>query len=272
MTRFATVGGISGVALTLLGIAVPLVIPMELSGIGRWSLVGAGGVLLLASFVWWMLNKGGEGGGAVTQTTSGPNSPTFGSIGDHAVITIGSTQPHEPRDLPDFRSPPPPTYVTWDDPSPSQKGRKCPDIPISRALINVAEAIQDSDVEHALPEARRQLRQAALDGRVIVWGRRTLPLTHLKAKLAPADVWSPIGPSYWNDFKLDAASADPARDGAVHTCAEPHVSTGINAGKYWSLRVDMSEVMREWPSIRFNKSVMDGLRRVLGGEHGEGPR
>lgn len=120
-------------------------------------------------------------------------------------------------------------------------------MPMWQAVEYVAETIGDTDFQGCYPEARRQVRQAGLDARLEIWGKKAIPPSHLSAPLECSEVWSPIDPDYWQDFRLNSMAIGSTWDAHPHTEAEPHVSQGIISGQYWALRVHKPKIEIIWP-------------------------
>lgn len=139
-------------------------------------------------------------------------------------------------------------------PEPSRKPRRCPEMPMWKAVEYVSSIIGDTDEQHCYPEARRLIRQAARDERIEVWGRKGLLPEHMNAPLRCSDIWTPIEAGYWDDFKLNPLATGQLFEDREHTDAEPHVRSGILSGQYWNLRVSESDFHNEWrkPIERFN--------------------
>lgn len=118
---------------------------------------------------------------------------------------------------------------------------------IWEAIEWVAKSIGEIDHEHSFPEARRELRQAALDGRIEIFGRKEIAPPHMSAPEACVEVWSAISPGFWNDWRITEMAAGPLHDERPHTAAEEHIRTGLMSGRFWALRVDSTQLSREFP-------------------------
>lgn len=235
MSKVVTAGGVAGVGFLAAGIGLPKVIE-AMSPQVAYALAIIGAVLLLTTFVWSILNKGSaQGDGSTGQTTHGPHSPAFGTV--HGGVSINHAAPAATQPL---KSP----YGTAQHKSPPQQ---VPRGKIWEAVEWVAKAIGDGDHERCFPEARRALRQAALDGRISMFGRKEITPSYMSAPEECVEVWSRIKPDYWNDWRLTEMATGPLHDERPHTAAEPHIRTGLMSGRYWALRVDESQVRNEWP-------------------------
>lgn len=127
MARFATVAGVSGIGLAVLGVSVPLVVPDQIPDAIRWGLVGFGLTLVLTAWVWSMLNRDGETIGAGGQSTQGSAAHAIGSVGrDVHIYTGGPARPEE-------REPDPVPTSPWDDPN-FRLGSQEPPAPLAPLL------------------------------------------------------------------------------------------------------------------------------------------
>lgn len=120
---------------------------------------------------------------------------------------------------------------------------RCPELPVHRALRQIAANIGDKDNAKGYPEARRQFRQSALEGRLDVWGRRQIPPQHFQDNRS-SGVWTRIAPSHWEDHALAPHSVNKAGHGLPHTEEE---NRGLISSRYWSLKVRPEEINRQWP-------------------------
>lgn len=236
--------------------------------------------LLAASVIYfallWLLKPGeGNEGGGTTITTSGPNSPGFGSVGGNVTIT----HHHAPAATQPVKSPHGSSRYTSENldalarvmragpyrgnlengdltgllrrPSAAdivlrrmreQRGR-CPEMPIWQALHKIAGRIGDTDEENGFPEAQRQFRQAALEGRVDVWGQQDIPPAHMTDE-RHRDVWTRIEADHWNEYKLARAASFEALQERPHTKEE---ELGRHGGRYWNLKVRPEDIRHRWP-------------------------
>lgn len=250
-------------------------IPSDAGGIAKmmadppvylpWLLVVAG--LLVLAWSFWPRedreDRLGEPG--IAQTSHGQMSPNFGTV--HGDVHIGASPPSNEPDILPPRGPIVRRLsqaeadvarartakdrnlglaVRVAGPLPG-KEHQCPESPVWKAIQHIAQVVGDSDEQGCYPEARRQFRQVAAEGRIDVWGRRGIAPAHLNAPKTCSEVWMLIEPDYWHDYKLNDRATDEASVESDHTSAEPHVSHGIWAGKYWALRVHEYQVVREWP-------------------------
>ena len=124
----------------------------------------------------------------------------------------------------------------------------CPETPIWQVVAYVASILDDRDSEQNYPTARLDIRQKAIENRLRIWGRPTVPIVELSQRPEPRPIWEPIPQSHWRDYGLDPASADPNATENPHTTADSRVMSGIVSGRYWALRVDQSKIEEIWPS------------------------
>jgi hypothetical protein len=207
----------------------------------------------------WLLKPGERdepSNGGTTITTGGPNSPGFGHVGGnvtqhfHAAPAptqerkspYGSAKPASqqaeeylaritraaegyPAGLATFRTEP-----------------RCPETPIWKALKEVASRISDAD--DGAPKARQQLRQAAAEGRVQIWGQQDIPPQHMQDN-RHKQIWTPIEADYWHDYELNLLSTHEEDDDKWHT--EEEELPGRRGNRYWTLRVDLDDINRRFP-------------------------
>jgi hypothetical protein len=125
------------------------------------------------------------------------------------------------------------------------EAKRCPEMPIAAAVEHVASVVGDIDCENCYPEARRQIRQAALEERIHVWGKHEIVPDHMQAPLRSRTIWKPIEPAYWENYELAAYSTDPSTDDQPHTQMEEFISGGT-FNRYWSLRVRKRQIEQRW--------------------------
>jgi hypothetical protein len=80
---------------------------------------------------------------------------------------------------------------------------------------------------------------------VHLWGRQQIPPTTLEDNRS-RDVWDPIGPDYWNEYRLKEAAAKATERNAPHTEGEDLPSR--LEGRYWELKADLKEINQRWPN------------------------
>lgn len=258
--RISTAAGVGSVASLLAGVGVPIAFPDAQPWIGQALLLGAGLLLALVVGLWWPRKNNDEGSGT-TQTTHGAHSPIFRDV--HGSVTINPT----PAATQPAKSP---HGSGWNERSLAglervmrggferrsraqalvertarEERQRCPEMPIWQAVQHVASVIGDSDKENCYPEARSQIRQAALEQRIDVWGKHEIVPDHMAAPLRSRKVWKAIEPSYWEDYEIAAYAADPSTDDQPHTQMEEFFSGG-SFNRYWSLRVRKHQVEGRW--------------------------
>jgi len=136
--------------------------------------------------------------------------------------------------------------------------------------------IGDTNEQDCYPETQRQIRQAAIEGRIEIWGKKEIPPRHLSSPRISSEIWSKIPPEYWRDYRLSSLATGEMWDGHDHTWAEPHITRGILAGVYWSLRVHRWEIEREWPRpraspIKPKDDAQDEWDYLVSKKNGTGP-
>lgn len=229
-------------------LVIGLGMPKLIEGLPIWvspTLVGVGVLLLLiaAGLRWFRIGGNAEEAGT-SQTTSGDSSPTFaGNTTIGTAIFGGATSASSPE------------------------ARRRPGMPIWSAIEHVRAVIGDDDHQAAYLEARRQIRQAASDGRLRIWGRQQLPPSHMNDPHKPSDLSSAIPADYWSDFRLAPQAASQIHENAAHTEPCDHLNKGL-LNLYWDLRVDSAVIKKEWPRLYNIDVVTDGLHRVFTGQTG----
>jgi hypothetical protein len=126
----------------------------------------------------------------------------------------------------------------------AESAKRCPEMPIWKAVELVRQSIGDDDEHNCYPEARRQIRQAALEDRLEIWGRKEIPPNTLTAPLGASGAWSKIEPSYWTEYELNSLAASEHFEGREHTWNEAIKNT--IGQRYWELRVREAHVSRLW--------------------------
>jgi hypothetical protein len=116
-------------------------------------------------------------------------------------------------------------------------------LPIWQAVEHVRAVIGDNDEDNCYPEARREIRQAALGEQIKLVGRRELPPPH--APGYHSDVWTEVPPKYWKANELNALATGCAYTEHEHTWPEPFVVHGFK-NRYWSLKAIRSEIEQRW--------------------------
>ncbi len=118
------------------------------------------------------------------------------------------------------------------------------ELPCWKAIEQIASCLADYDEQNSYERSRIALRQAALEGRVEIWGRHELAPPHRPG--FHSDVWSRIEPSYWKGHAPCPLAVDKMWVEHDHTWAQPLV-VSVYRNRYWSLRVKQSEIDKEWP-------------------------
>lgn len=119
-------------------------------------------------------------------------------------------------------------------------------IPIWKAIDHIAKVLDDTDKRGGYPATIEVIRQAALDGRLEIWGKRELP-PPMEPGLA-SDEWTPINPLFWRTHQINSLASDKMSEGSLHSCSNPLVYGEQNG--CWSLRVRLSDIEKIWPADR----------------------
>ena len=126
----------------------------------------------------------------------------------------------------------------------SDMPRSRPQMPLWKAVKHIAEALGDADKRGGYPATLEAIRQAALEGRIEIWGRRELP-----PPMEPghsSEEWTPINPLFWRTHQINSLATDKLSEEGVHSCSNPLIYGEQNG--CWSLRVRLSDVKEIWPS------------------------
>jgi hypothetical protein len=117
-----------------------------------------------------------------------------------------------------------------------------PQMPIWKAVKRVAKVLGDTDRQGGYPATLDAIRQAALDGRIEIWGKRELP-PPMEPGLS-SDEWTPINPMFWRTHQINSLASDKMSEGCLHTCSNPLIYGEQNG--CWSLRVRLPELEKIW--------------------------
>lgn len=128
------------------------------------------------------------------------------------------------------------------------------DFPIRRAIEYVAAWIgETSDDKKFWPKTRQAIRQAALDSKIKIRGRKQID-THEQYRTIFRDVYSDIPATYWENSAINVLATDQQFEDGDHT--EPESMNAKSWGKegilainkYAGLRMNLDEIKREWPA------------------------
>jgi hypothetical protein len=121
------------------------------------------------------------------------------------------------------------------------------DFPVHKAVAHVASAIGDADASEYFPRARLEIRQAAFNGSVIIWGNKSAK--KMGGGLGRNAIASPIPKEYWETAEITHMATDPLVDDHFHTF--PHRYTdgmfGEEISLYAKLRMNWDEIVKRWP-------------------------
>jgi hypothetical protein len=205
------------------------------------------GLVALYLFTLLLLKPGASQPVQPPQIASGPQSSNFGTVHGNVTISNGHHQEEARK-----------SSYSWSQESldglervmvGAGRGsgqlnaiRSCPEMPISAALASLLSLGQSKE------QARLALQQAFADDRVVVWGRAEAPPAHLQAPFSANEIWEPVHPDYWRDFRLSERAFDASED-QPQTEAREHVRTDL-LRRYWSLRVSSEQIKQQWPEPR----------------------
>lgn len=180
--RISTAAGVGSVASLLAGIGVPIAFPHVEPWVGQYLLIAAGLLFALALGLWL---KGGSNG-AVTVSTTGPHSPAIGSVArdlnihHHAPPSREHISPHGPQ-----------------TPSLRLQGRADqPSLSVADALELIQQAIGTGR------DAWLELRQAARDDEIGVWGRPETTGPEIGGRRRFGEMRELIEPFYWQKWRI----------------------------------------------------------------------
>lgn len=124
------------------------------------------------------------------------------------------------------------------------------DTPIWRAVAHIRVAINDTDHDKLYPTTLNVIRQAALDGKIKLRGRREIDTG---GRQQFSNVRSDISPEYWKVSTIGAMATDERYQGGSwpHTNPETAYAWGpkgvYEKNRYADLTVNMQEIRRLWP-------------------------
>jgi hypothetical protein len=122
------------------------------------------------------------------------------------------------------------------------------DTEIWKAIAHVALVLREKKNKDCLPQTRIAIRQAALDAKIRVRGRKQL---NTSGPMTFSEVHSDVPASYWANSTLNALSTEEQHSDDEHTFPEASHSwgpKGINEkNRYASLLVSMQEIESLWP-------------------------
>jgi len=119
------------------------------------------------------------------------------------------------------------------------------DMQIWEAIEHVRNVIGDDDENGCYKRTQLEVRQAALDGKIKIYGKKELkspsPSGHC------SDVHTKIVQEYWRDHKLNSMATGRLFENHDHTWSEPHQAHGYK-NRYWNLLLNSNEVKAIWPT------------------------
>ena len=121
------------------------------------------------------------------------------------------------------------------------------DAPIYEAVEYIAEQFEELASNECYPETRQKIRQAALNGNIRIWGRKSDRIGGGRWSL----VWTLIEPQYWEQAEIWqlATSKDLADSQSIHAYRErfDNGRYGDEVYTYSELQVNWSEILKYWP-------------------------
>lgn len=122
-------------------------------------------------------------------------------------------------------------------------------VPIWRAIAHVRQTLNDTNEDEAFPATRRELRQAALDGRIHIHGHKSdLPMGAGRNYSAVSTL---IPQTYWEKADFSALATDPQFADRFDCLTFPHQMSGGKYGEdielYAKCTLNWHEVLKEWP-------------------------
>jgi hypothetical protein len=126
----------------------------------------------------------------------------------------------------------------------AESAKRCPEMPIWEAVEYVRQVIGDDDFQNCYPEARRQIRQAALEDRLEIWGRKEIPPNTYDTPLGASRAWSKIEPNYWTQHELSSLAIGQLFQEREHTWEEAFKNK--IGDRYWELKVRQPQLDRIW--------------------------
>lgn len=222
--------GLSGVWRAYSAFTTAKSVPEDLQGVagvladpGFWPWVFLAAFLLLLGWSVWPTKEEPEPAGPSNRVdTLGDYSPAFAGVSVGGDFNYGVAQDSKDR---------------------SERPRRCPETPIAEALAYIT-------AHHSREEALRMLQQAFSDDRVEVWGRPEIPPQTFSAPICADDIWKPIKPTYWDEFRLTDAAFEPNED-QPQTVARPHLRKAL-LRRFWAIKVDPEDLRKEWPQEEGN--------------------
>jgi hypothetical protein len=121
---------------------------------------------------------------------------------------------------------------------------ECPEMPMWKAVRQVAAATGDADRAHCFPETLRAIRRAAAESQLTIWGKRQV--ANVPPPGRASDAWTAIDAGFWRDHLINALAAEEIWDASFHSDRDPFDAAASD--RYWSLRVGGADIDRLWPA------------------------
>ena len=117
-------------------------------------------------------------------------------------------------------------------------------LPMWQAVRQVARALGATNGSGDYADALEAIRNAAMDGRLTIWGRQELP--------PPAEPglfdrrWTAINPMFWRTHRISGMATFEASEDEIHSTSEPLIIGEQNLQR--SLQVKIAEIEKLWPT------------------------
>ena len=119
------------------------------------------------------------------------------------------------------------------------------DMPIREAIEHIRAVIGDNDFDKSCYlETRIAIRQAALDGKISIYGKRELePPAQIDSC---SEVYAKVDSDYWADHEINSMAVGELWENYDHTNSENR-NMNEYKNRYWNLRVNSQEIKDAWP-------------------------
>lgn len=118
-----------------------------------------------------------------------------------------------------------------------------PEVPMWRAVQQVASTIGDTDEQGCFPQALIAILNAAANDGLEIWGKRELPPPSQRGICS--DIWTLIPAAYWQTHRINSMATGEMWNQHDHTMGEPLIYG--EQDRYWDLRVRGTEIVSRWP-------------------------
>jgi len=87
------------------------------------------------------------------------------------------------------------------------------------------------------------IRQAAVDGQIVIWGRRLPPPQNFNSARRPLEK---IGAAYWNDFHFDLLVSQAHQDNGLAMTEADNIGEWGDGPNYHDLQFNRSQIVKWW--------------------------